>query len=165
MIAWSHVISYTKCTAQIKIFSKTWYTDVVMARLEETQSWKSFFFSKLFLVGAFLFAVMLSLSYAQSFYQDYEAQAQIAHLQEEAARLESKKIELLEQLHYVQSDSFAEAKGKMDLNLLKSGEKMALVPTFSGKNKDRQGDSAVIESNHYVNLSKWWHLFFAPDAT
>jgi len=122
--------------------------------------WKHFFYSKWFLVAMlFLIVVMLS-SYARAYYQEYLVKQEIKNLQEEVHSLESKKLETVEILKYVQSDAFVEEKARTELNLLKPGEKMAVIAEDSLKKDNGQLEDKVVKWSSLQNPIKWIKFFF-----
>lgn len=87
---------------------------------------------------------------------------EIERLKSEADTLESKKIETLEILKYVQSSDFAEQKARMEFNMSKPGEQVAIVKSGgSGEIGNGQVDNIVVESSNVSNFIKWWNFFTA----
>ena len=126
---------------------------------------KSKFFGS-FLV---LFAlVVLSLStvfyFSRTYYQDYQIAQEIARLQEDANKLKSKKLELIEKLEYVKSPSFVEEKARTELNMSKTGEKVIMMNSgLSFDSDDRQNKSNVLTSIDTPNYIKWWYYFLGQN--
>lgn len=121
--------------------------------------WKHFFKSKLFVLIVAIVAVMVTFEYARAYYQDYLVRQEIAYLEEQTEKLESKKMELLGVLKYVQSDSFAEEKARTELNLAKPGEYVVVVPQEVGA-ENRQENTAVLKWDNISNYKKWYKYFF-----
>lgn len=121
-------------------------------------SWKNFFNSRLFLLVATIVAIMVIFGYGRAYYQDYLVTQEIEHLQNEAKKLEAKKMELLEVLKYVKSDSFAEEKARTELNMVQPGEQVVVVPKAAAT-ENRQEKNAVIGWNNISNYKKWWQYF------
>lgn len=121
---------------------------------------KRFFSSYLFLLASVIVAFMVAFSYARTYYQDYQIRQEIKRLQEDARKLETKKIELLEALRYVQSPSFVEDKARTELNMAKVGEKALIIEsTTSSTIYNRQTDKTMVNLNSVPNYMKWWNLF------
>ncbi len=121
--------------------------------------WKNFFGSRLFLVVATIIAIMVIFGYGRAYYQDYLVTQEIEHLQEQAKNLEAKKMELLEVLKYVKSDSFAEEKARTELNMIKPGEQVLVVPKTEITD-NRQENNSMVGFTNISNYKKWWQYFF-----
>jgi cell division protein FtsB len=122
--------------------------------------WKKFFNSAFFLFGAIMMAVFVVISYARTYYQDYQIRRDIIKLQENERNLQAKKSELLEILHYTKSTSFIEEKARTDLNMAKIGEKMAIINTESASVASYgQTSSNMVKLNNSPNYVKWWNYF------
>ena len=74
-------------------------------------------------------SVLLTFSYVRAYYQEYRVRSEIDTLHEEVRDLEVKKLQTIEVLKYIQSPAFVEEKARTELNLLKPGEKMAVIPS------------------------------------
>ena len=123
----------------------------------ENNKWKSFFYSRWFLLSVFIFASLVVLAFFRAYYRDYQVKQEISNLQDQARNLEAKKIETMEILKYVQSKDFVEKQARVDLNLIKPGEKVTVVNGYNsstGQPKER-----VVKSNQLSNLKKWWNYF------
>jgi cell division protein FtsB len=121
-------------------------------------SWKIFFGSQLFLLVATIIAIMVIFGYARAYYQDYLVTQEIESLQDQAKSLEAKKMELLEVLKYVKSDSFAEEKARTELNMVKPGEQVLVVPK-TAVTSNRQENNSVVGWTNISNYRKWWQYF------
>jgi len=119
-----------------------------------------FFNSYLFLFASVIVAAMVIFSYARTYYQDYQVRQEIKHLQEDAHKLETKRIELLEALRYVKSSSFIEEKARTELNMAKVGEKTLIIsgPTSSAVSNG-QTNKSMVNLGSVSNYRKWWDLF------
>lgn len=124
----------------------------------QENSWKVFFGSKLFILVAFVIAAMVVFAYGRAYYQDYLVRQEIAQLQDQAKKLEAKKMELLEVLKYVKSDSFTEEKARTELNMAKPGEQVVVVAK-SDVQSNRQENSDVVILEGISNYKKWWQYF------
>jgi cell division protein FtsB len=121
--------------------------------------WKNFFGSRLFMLVATIVAIMVVFGYGRAYYQDYLVTQEIQHLQDQAKSLEAKKMELLEVLKYVKSDSFAEEKARTELNMIKPGEQVLVVPKTEIADSRQENNSVVVWTN-ISNYKKWWRYFF-----
>ncbi len=107
---------------------------------------------------ATIIAVMVVFGYARAYYQDYLVMQEIQQLQDQAKNLQAKKMELLEVLKYVKSDSFAEEKARTELNMVKPGEQVLVVPQAATAD-NRQENNSMIGLNNISNYKKWWQYF------
>lgn len=122
------------------------------------QKWKRFFYSRWFIICASLVIIFLTFSFIRAYYQEHLVREEIARLQEDAKRLESKKIEAIEMLSYMQTQDFLEEKARTEFNLVKPGEKSAVI-----KDTDKasgQTNNNVLKFDSTPNIIKWWNLFF-----
>lgn len=121
--------------------------------------WRKFLGSRWFLVLLLVASVFISFAYGRAYYQDYQVRQEIQQLKDEVKRVESKKIETLEMLKYVKSSAFIEEKARTELNLIKPGEKVAVI---EGETKNIPKIEAKLEPENIEmsNPAKWWHFFW-----
>lgn len=121
--------------------------------------WTKFFYSRWFFAATITLVVLASLAFLRAYYQDYQVRKEIERLQEEASRLEAKKLETLEILDYVRSPDFAEEKARLEMNLVKPGEQTAVIertqPAITGQTTQKN-----IEWGSVAYPIKWWRVFF-----
>lgn len=129
----------------------------------KNENWKNIFYSRWFLLVLFGLAILLIFSYIRAYYQEYRVRGEIDTLHEEVGNLEAKKIKTLEVLKYVQSPAFVEEKARTELNLLKPGEKMAVIPSGSIKTDIGQPEMNLIKWSNVKNPIKWFKFFFFKD--
>jgi len=121
---------------------------------------KSFFRSRLFLLVIFLASLLIAFAYGRAYYQDREVRQEIVRLQNEVKNLEVKKMETLDVLKYVKSPAFAEEKARLELNMAKPGEKMAVVADRAEvENRGGQTQEKELELESIPNIIKWWNFF------
>ena len=120
--------------------------------------WKIFFSSRLFMLVAAIVAIMVIFGYVRTYYQDYLVTQEIQQLQDQAKKLAAKKMELLEVLKYVKSDSFAEEKARTELNMVKPGEQVLVVPKAVAI-ENRQENNRMVGWSNISNYKKWWQYF------
>ena len=122
---------------------------------------KSFFRSRWFLAAGVVCLLLVVTGYARAYFQDAQIRQQIDSLHRQAGELESKKLELLDLLKYVKSDSYVETKAHTELNMMQSGEHAVAVamPAAQEANRVRQNDSPVVGFNGVSNIRKWWDYF------
>lgn len=126
---------------------------------EGHKSWWIFFRSRWFLLGIFVLTALAIFAFGRAYYQGYQVRQEIARLQEEARRLEGKKIETLELLQYAQTKDFVEEKARTELNMIKPGEKVAVVAKNTGATSSGQENAEVVKSINLSNFKKWWRFF------
>lgn len=126
--------------------------------IAKEQKRKIFFGSRWFVLFAAIAAFLVVLGFARAYYQDYLVTQDIERLRAQAKSLAAKKIELLEVLKYVQSDSFVEERARLELNMAKPGENILVVPKTESA-VDRQENNNVVGLNNISNYKKWWHYF------
>jgi len=119
---------------------------------------KQFLISRWFFLIAVLLTLFVIIAFSRAFYRDYEIRQEIQSLQDEVARLETKKVDTLDILSYVKSDEYAVEKARTELNMVNPGEKMMIV---NGEKNVGQENMVVVKSkNDKSNLKKWWEFFF-----
>ena len=126
--------------------------------MAKDNGWKNFFSSRLFMLAASIIAIVAVFGYARAYYQDYLVAQEIQHLQDQAKSLQAKKMELLEVLKYVKSDSFAEEKARTELNMVKPGEQVLVAPKAVVV-ENRQENNGMVGWNNISNYKKWWYYF------
>jgi len=126
----------------------------------ENNATKKVFNSYFFILALMIIATMVAFTYARTYYYDYQVKQEIVSLQEQASGLQTKKLELIEQLSYVKSDLYVEGVAKTELNLAKNGEKVMMIKSNSSTASGSYGqtDKPVVklESNNY---NKWLKIF------
>ena len=129
-----------------------------MSSVKES-GWKIFFSSHIFILVVIIVAVMVVFAYGRAYYQDYLVRQEIDRLEEQAEKLEARKMELLGVLKYVKSDSFAEEKARTELNMVKPGEQV-LVVSKRDVADNGQEDSGMVKWDNISNYKKWFKYFF-----
>lgn len=108
--------------------------------------------------------LFLFISFLRVFLKDYELRHEIGRLQTDVNKLEKRKIESLEVLKKLQSDSYVEERAREELQAAKPGEAVVVVPGLSVSSTAPQ--SLTLEKEAPVELSnpeKWWYYFFGRD--
>lgn len=121
-------------------------------------AFRRFFASRIFLVVVILALLAVAFGYARAYYQDYRVRQEINQLQEEAGKLEKKKLESMEILKYVTSPEFIEEKARTELNLKKPNEQVIIL---NGQ-EDFVGVSSTkpaVDEKPLSNMAKWWYYF------
>ena len=127
----------------------------------ERSFWQKFFVSRWFLIGGGIILVFLAISVTRAVYQNYQINQEIDRLRGETERLQAKKLETLNMLNYVQSPTFVEDKARSELNLLRPGEKVAVIPSGPAikTQNPRQENDGLVQSKDIGNPTKWWRYF------
>ncbi len=129
---------------------------------KRNSGWSQFFYSKFFLFILLAGIFFVGFAFIRSYYQDYQIEQEIGRLKLEAGNLETKKIETLEILKFVQSSDFAEKKARMEFNMVKPGEQVAIISGSGDSLADsRQENDKMVESTSISNIIKWWNFFTA----
>ena len=124
----------------------------------KSRGWQQFFSSQMFVIIIAIVAGMVMSQYGRVYYQDYQVKQEIARLEEQTKKMEARKVELLEVLKYVKSDSFVEEKARTELNLVKPGEEVVVVPN-AARSINRQETETVVTSQQVPNYKKWFKYF------
>lgn len=129
-----------------------------MVKKENKSLVRRFYASRLFLLISLVFVGLISLGYARAYYQDYKIKQEIKALEQEIRGLETKKIESLEILQYVTSPDFVEEKARLELNMKKPGENVAIVQRGEGSPEIAVQDYK--EDNIELSNPKKWLNYF-----
>ena len=113
------------------------------------------FTSRFFLFAAFVIATVMAVSFARAYYKDYEVRGQIKALQAEVAELEAQRLESLELLDYVKTDTYAEDVGRTQLGLKKEGERVIIIDA-----QEQDSSTQVVAAERGPTWRKWWEYFF-----
>jgi cell division protein FtsB len=125
--------------------------------------WKLFFGSRLFIAVAVFVVFLVILGYVRAYYNDFQVKQEISHLQDEARNMEVKKLKLLDVLRYVKSDDFVEEKARTELNMIKPGEKLAIIQNTGSPQTGGQEKTGVVGLDNVPNYIKWWKYFFRQE--
>lgn len=121
------------------------------------RTFKQLFASRWVTGLSLVIVVFLAVAYVRAYWQNYHIEQEIKRLQQEASRLESKKIETIQLLDYVKSPAYVEEKARTELNLVKDGEQMAIIK--QSENSNGQPEKNMVESSQLSNPRKWWNYF------
>jgi len=130
---------------------------------QQQSALRRFFASRSFLIIALIIAMSLALGFARAYYQDYKIRQEISNLEEEVRSLETKKLESMEILKYVVSESYVEDKARTELNMKKPGENVVFIENLGQVNSDdlEQDNYTVadVDESLLSNPRKWWYYF------
>ncbi len=152
---------------RVEVHSTSCYTIADMPKTKKSQQSPigRFFTSRLFLVMAFIVVVLVAVSYARAYYDDYAIRQEISRLEGEVRRLEHKKLESFELLKYVSSDAFVEEKGRVEFNLKKPGENVMVVSERGMMKHEENIPIQEEKSSTLNNPTKWWYYFTHKDIS
>lgn len=105
-----------------------------------------------------IFSVFL-IMFLRVYYQDYQIKKEIESLKKQAEALEAKKIESLSWLEYFRSEEHMEKTARLEMNLVKPGEQVAIIKEISSTTGSGQAIKDMIKLN-LPNYKKWWNYFF-----
>lgn len=125
-----------------------------MPLAKETKKRRGFLYSHALLWISLLVAIVLAIGFARAYFKEYASIREIQQLEQEAKRLESEKISLLELLQYVQTDAYVEEEARAKLQYKKPGED---VVYFTGTSTVALVQQPQQKRN---NLQRWWDYFF-----
>ncbi len=118
------------------------------------------FTSRFFLLGAFVIAAIIAVSFGRAYYRDYEIRQQIKALQTKVDDLERKKLESLDLLGYVKSEAYVEDVARQQLGLKKPGERVIIVNGSATSSGPRQpAGGGPDERSTVPSWQKWWWYF------
>ncbi len=126
---------------------------------QDNKTIKKFFNSCWFLLlMTAIFSVFL-IMFLRVYYQDYQIKKEIESLKKQAEALEAKKIESLSWLEYFRSEEHMEKTARLEMNLVKPGEQVAIIKEISSTTGSGQAIKDMIKLN-LPNYKKWWNYFF-----
>ena len=108
-----------------------------------------------------IFALLFIIGFFKAFVQDYTVRKQISALEKEKAQLNQNKLNLLNRLQDIKSDSFAEKEARLKFGLQKPGESVIIL---NDKNNALGGSESAPpqqqSENDISNAGRWWRYFF-----
>jgi cell division protein FtsB len=130
---------------------------------------KSFWRSKILALVLLCLVILISFPLLKKIKQQRALDAEIKELQAEGERITNRNKDLRELINYLSGDSFAEKEARLNLNLKKPGEKVAVI-----KNGEiAEGRTATSSAFNIPGLNKeeppeiinnsrkWWNYFFS----
>jgi cell division protein FtsB len=124
-------------------------------------SWKTIFYSNWFLFSNAIILVLILYASARNFYYDYQVRKEINGFKEQAKALELKNLKTIELLQQVKSQHFVEDKARVELNMVKPGEKLVIINgQKQATSTDGQDQVNMVEQERLTNPEKWWKYFF-----
>jgi cell division protein FtsL len=129
---------------------------------------KKIFFTSLFLTPYFftlaclIIIAVIILPVYKNAVQRLAVNSEVTDLQKQIKSLESSNNDLTALKKYLQSDQFAEKEARLDFNLKKQGENVAVIEN-SGAGAGQLNNSNFTDSGNdkkNSNPRKWWNYFF-----
>ncbi|MFH0779892.1 MAG: septum formation initiator family protein [Parcubacteria group bacterium] len=119
---------------------------------------------KLALAASAAVIILLAAGIAREYSARRALDRQIAELTEELSQLNKRNTGFLRSIQAFQSGFFIEDQARMKLNLVKPGEKVAVIPSAPLKN-EAPGAAGAVESadspsSAWRNAGFWWQYFF-----
>lgn len=120
---------------------------------------KHFFYSNIFLAVVLVVLIVVGFNVVRIHYQNQQVSDEIARLESESKKLESRRLETLDALRFADSQAFVEQKARLQFNLVRPGESVAIVPTSNEVSQNTMF-SDHSEASLLSNPQKWRNIFF-----
>lgn len=121
---------------------------------------KKIYRSKLFLVGALIVVVLISISLTKEALRRHQINQDIQQLTQEVTDLEERNTELADLIQYLNSTSWQEKEARTKLNLKKPGETMVVTPGSIVEEEEVVEKIVLTDAlKSRSNPQKWWRLF------
>lgn len=129
--------------------------------------------ARYYLIAAACLALIgvISFSYVKDYRRTREINRELELAQQEIAALQSRKVELQDLLKYFDSEAYAETRARLELGLVRPGEKVIVVPptaVLGADGRQAAGGQGAGPTGPGRPLSAWWAHFFkrhVPPAT
>lgn len=109
-----------------------------------------------------LLAGVVGYFYWQDNHRTRQINRELAAMQHEVVSLQTRKVELEDLLKYFDSASYAESRARLELGLVRPGEKVLIVPPVNGAPKSvNQGAPGNGAGEPLTPLKAWWSFFFS----
>lgn len=128
---------------------------------ETPRAFERVLLSRWFLLSLLATAIIIAVSYARAYYQDYKVRQQIAALETEVLNLQRKKLVSLDLLKQAGTEQFLEDKAKTELNLKKPGEQVLVIPEIKPETPQTliTTTTTAVDEPVLSNPRKWWYYF------
>lgn len=128
---------------------------------ETPRAFERVLLSRWFLLCLLVAAIIIAVSYARAYYQDYKVRQQIAALETEVLNLQRKKLVSLDLLKQAGTEQFLEDKAKTELNLKKEGEQVLVIPDIKSETPQNivVTTTIAVDEPALSNPRKWWYYF------
>lgn len=126
------------------------------------------FFNEKILTGLLLVIIIfLSVPLYNNYQRRQNINRKISDLEEEIKQAENKDTDLQKLIKYLESDQFVEEQARLNLNMKKPGESVAVVneqaqpdKIIGGEQINFSNPAAAGTVSGLGNVSGWWHYFF-----
>ena len=131
---------------------------------------KSLFELRVFFLINIILLVFLTLGFAREYARHASIQKDIAQLEDEKSRLETRNLEILSVSESIQSKFFLEREGRLKHGLAKSGEKLIIISDIETQPVEDVTSvtiTGVVNDEEIENVSvatRWWYFFFNHEA-
>ena len=128
---------------------------------ETPRAFERVLLSRWFLLSLLGATVLIAVSYARAYYQDYKVRQQISSLEAEVLTLQRKKLVSLDLLEQAGTDEFLESKAKTQLNLKKPDEQVMAIPEIPVEVPQTvvATSTQTVDEPVLSNPRKWWYYF------
>lgn len=117
--------------------------------------------SPLFFILLAAVAGLVSFGAARATYQEYRLRQEIASLEADIGALREKRLDSLNLLAHVLSPAFVEEKARMELNMRRPNERVAVVDVGGREPESAAGEEDA--GQPMKNPLKWWYYFIEAD--
>ena len=128
---------------------------------DQQSSVRRFFASRTFLIIALAVMTVFAFGFARAYYQDYKVKREIRQLEDELSRLEKRKLESVEILKYVTSNTYVEDAARTELNMQAPAEHVIFLQDTQDNSaiQDSVGEVAIEDGQNMPNPVKWFYYF------
>lgn len=128
---------------------------------ETPRAFERVLLSRWFLLSLLIATVLIAVSYARAYYQDYKVRQQISALEHEVLNLQRKKLVSLDLLKQAGTEQFLEEKAKTELNLKKPDEQVLVIPDIKPEIPQTPlvSTTSTVDERPLSNPLKWWYYF------
>lgn len=128
---------------------------------ETPRAFERVLLSRWFLLSLLGAAILIAVSYARAYYQDYKVREQISELETEVLSLQRKKLVSLDLLKQAGTEQFLEEKAKTELNLKKPDEQVLIIPNIKSEAPQTvlATSTTAVDEAPLSNPVKWWYYF------
>jgi len=120
--------------------------------------------SKLIIVASVVIAVLFVFGIIREYLNRVELDNEITELESELVELKLDKKDFLQSIEAYQTDFYVEQEAREKFNLIKQGEKVAVIPIDQINTKDtnlnNEKNTVDLKSVSRSNAIDWWQYFF-----
>jgi cell division protein FtsB len=120
--------------------------------------------SRLIIVASIVIAVLFVFGIIREYLNRVELDNEITELESELVELKLDKKDFLQSIEAYQTDFYVEQEAREKFNLIKQGEKVAVIPIDQINTKDtnlnNEKNTVDLKSVSRSNAIDWWQYFF-----